>query len=81
VDFNPETTSTSDFQWIPYSTGLICFGVQPAIVPGRLVHAIQQHVEERNFGQEISFDSNMPVILHNPDLIRITIFDSKPSSS
>ena len=80
VKFNPEMTSASSFQWIPYTTGLICFGDQPASVPSRLVQAIQQHVEEQNFNQENSFDSQMPAIQRNPDLIQGTIFDSKLSS-
>lgn len=36
----------SIFQWMPHSTGLVCFGGEPAPVPENLIHAIRRRVEE-----------------------------------
>jgi transcription antitermination factor NusG len=47
----------SIFQWMPYATGLVSFGGEPAAVPENLIQAIQQRVGEiADAGGEI-FDS------------------------
>src|SRR5512134_170722 len=43
-----EQVGVSTFQWMPYSTGLVCFGDAPATVPDHIVEAIFRHVEELN---------------------------------
>ena len=46
VRANLDETGLSVFQWMPYSTGLVTFGDEPAIVPEALIHAIQRRVDE-----------------------------------
>lgn len=40
--------SISTFQWMPYTDGLVSFGMRPAFVPDNLVEAIMRHTAERN---------------------------------
>jgi len=41
-----ESAGLSTFQWMPHSTGLVCFGGEPSVVPENLIHAISRRVEE-----------------------------------
>ena len=41
-----ESAGLSTFQWMPHSTGLVCFGGEPSVVPENLIHAIRRRVEE-----------------------------------
>jgi transcriptional antiterminator RfaH len=41
-----EQAGISVFQWMPYSTGLVTFGGDPAIVPENLIQTIRQRVGE-----------------------------------
>jgi transcription antitermination factor NusG len=41
-----QETGLSVFQWMPYSTGLVSFGGEPAVVPDALIHAISRRIEE-----------------------------------
>jgi transcription antitermination factor NusG len=43
-----EQVGVSTFQWMPYSSGLVCFDEQPAMVPAHLVQGIRRHVDELN---------------------------------
>ena len=57
----------STFQWMPHSTGLVCFGGEPSVVPENLIHAIRRRVEEiAQAGGEV-FDGLKP-----GDVIRIS---------
>ena len=40
-----EVSGTSIFQWMPYATGLVSFGGEPAIVPDVLITALVQKME------------------------------------
>jgi transcription antitermination factor NusG len=46
VQADIESVGLSTFQWLPYSTGLVSFGGEPAQVPDHLIIAIQKRVEE-----------------------------------
>jgi transcription antitermination factor NusG len=46
VHVDIEATGLSLFQWMPFSSGLVTFGGEAAIVPDALIHAIRQRVEE-----------------------------------
>jgi transcription antitermination factor NusG len=39
-----EIVGMSIFNWMPYSTGLVTFGGEPAIVSDALIHAIKQRI-------------------------------------
>ena len=39
-------TGNSAFAWMPYSSGLVSFGSEPAAVPDGLIHAIRRRVDE-----------------------------------
>lgn len=41
-----EVTGMSVFQWMPYSTGLVTFGGEAALVPDNLIQAIRRRVFE-----------------------------------
>jgi transcriptional antiterminator RfaH len=62
-----EAVGQSTFQWMPHSTGLVCFGGEPAPVPENLIHAIRRRVEEiAEAGGEV-FDG-----LRQGDAVRIS---------
>lgn len=46
VDADLEALGFSAFQWMPYTTGLIMFGGEPAVVPEALIHTLRQRVDE-----------------------------------
>jgi transcription antitermination factor NusG len=46
VDLSQSGIST--FQWMPFSSGLLSFMDDPAIVPENLIHAIQKRLEQIN---------------------------------
>lgn len=43
-----EQTGSSLFQWMPFATGLVSFGGEPAVVPDALITALQAHLERLN---------------------------------
>jgi transcriptional antiterminator RfaH len=62
-----EAAGLSTFQWMTHSTGLVCFGGEPSVVPENLIHAIRRRVEEiAQAGGEV-FDGLKP-----GDVIRIS---------
>lgn len=57
---NLEEIGLSFFQWMPYATGLVSFGGEPAVVPENLIHALKQRmVQIEENGGEL-FDSLRP---------------------
>ncbi len=49
-----EVSGTSVFQWMPYTTGLVAFGGEPAAVPEALITGIRQRISEiRQAGGEL----------------------------
>lgn len=55
-----EATGTSVFQWMPYGTGLVCFGGEPAAVPEALINALRRRIKEiADAGGEL-FDAVKP---------------------
>ena len=46
VNTDLEALGISGFQWMPYATGLIMFGGEPAVVPEALIYALRQRVDE-----------------------------------
>lgn len=46
VHVDLSVTGTSTFQWMPYGTGLVSFGGEPAVVPDALINAIRSRVGE-----------------------------------
>jgi len=61
-----ETVGLSTFQWLPHTTGLVCFGGEPSPVPDNLINAIKRRVEEiTESGGEV-FDD-----LHKGDVVLI----------
>ncbi|WP_054521890.1 transcription termination/antitermination protein NusG [Thermanaerothrix daxensis] len=43
-----EQTGHSLFQWMPFATGLVSFGGEPAIVPDSLILSLKAHLERLN---------------------------------
>ena len=43
IDLDHDSVST--FQWLPYSTGLVCFGEKPGFVPENLIQAIRRRAD------------------------------------
>jgi transcription antitermination factor NusG len=39
-------TGLSFFQWMPFATGLVSFGGEPAVVPDALINAIRQRTQQ-----------------------------------
>jgi transcription antitermination factor NusG len=46
VNADVEQSGLSFFQWMPYATGLVMFGGEPAVVPEALIYTVRQRVEE-----------------------------------
>jgi transcriptional antiterminator RfaH len=46
VNADLESLGISSFQWMPYTTGLIMFGGEPANVPEALIYTLRQRVDE-----------------------------------
>jgi transcription antitermination factor NusG len=44
VRVNLEEVGLSVFNWMPYSTGLVSFGGEPAVVSDALIHAVKQRI-------------------------------------
>jgi transcription antitermination factor NusG len=44
VRVNLEEVGLSVFNWMPYSTGLVSFGGEPAVVSDTLIHAVKQRI-------------------------------------
>ncbi len=41
-----EAVGLSTFQWMPYGTGLVCFGGEPATVPDALINALRRKISD-----------------------------------
>jgi transcriptional antiterminator RfaH len=41
-----EQAGISVFRWMPYATGLVMFGGEPAVVPDALIYTVRQRVDE-----------------------------------
>jgi transcription antitermination factor NusG len=46
VNADLERMGMSTFQWMPYATGLIMYGGEPATVPDALIYTVRQRVDE-----------------------------------
>jgi len=55
-----EAIGVSVFQWIPYGTGLVCFGGEPAVVPDPFIQTLRKHVAEINLSGGKLFESFHP---------------------
>ena len=75
----------SNFRWMPYSHGLVCFGGEPAYVPDDLIHALRKRVSSINEASgEVSDDLSRgeKVLIHNGLFEGYeAIFDSRISGS
>jgi transcription antitermination factor NusG len=63
---NLDESGMSVFEWMPYTTGLVKFGGDPAVVPDALVKAIQKRVFEvtSNIGEKRgSFEQGDEVLI------------------
>jgi transcription antitermination factor NusG len=66
VHTDVQAVGLSAFAWMPYSTGLVCYGADPAPVPELLVNAIRRRVGEVNAAGGELFDG-----LKRGDAVRI----------
>ncbi len=46
VHVDLDAAGLSTFQWMPYGTGLVCFGGEPATVPDALINALRRKLAE-----------------------------------
>ena len=46
INADLEQAGISTFQWMPYATGLVMFGGEPAGVPEALIYTVRQRVDE-----------------------------------
>lgn len=46
VRVDVDEVGLSAFQWLPHSTGLVCFGGEPAPVPDHLINVLQKRIAE-----------------------------------
>lgn len=46
VNADLEVVGLSTFQWMPYTTGLVTFGDEPATVPEAFIHVLRQRVSD-----------------------------------
>lgn len=76
-----EDYGPSAFQWMPYTSGLVSFGGEPAQVPDHLIHAIRRRVEEISQAGGELFDQLKPgdviIIEHGPFEGYEAIFDTR----
>lgn len=62
-----ETSGLSVFQWMPYATGLVTFGGEPAVVPDGIIVGIRQRIGEIAEAGGALFDGlkpGDPVVIH-----------------
>jgi transcriptional antiterminator RfaH len=55
-----DSTGSSIFQWMPYATGLVSFGGEPAIVSDALIHALKRRIMEIEHAGGEFFESVHP---------------------
>jgi transcription antitermination factor NusG len=76
-----DDSGTSVFQWMPYATGLVSFGGEPATVPEGLILAVRQRVKEISAAGGELFDGlrsgDSVVIQGGPFEGYAAIFDTK----
>jgi transcriptional antiterminator RfaH len=62
-----ETVGFSTIQYMPYSTGLVEFGGEPAVVPDELIVSLQKRLQqlelENKTGDQINFKPGDPVVI------------------
>ena len=46
INTDLEQAGISVFRWMPYATGLVMFGGEPAVVPEALIYTVRQRVDE-----------------------------------
>lgn len=46
INADLEQAGISVFRWMPYATGLVMFGGEPAVVPEALIYTVRQRVDE-----------------------------------
>jgi transcriptional antiterminator RfaH len=46
INSDLDASGISSFQWMPYTTGLIMFGGEPAVVPEGLIYTLRERVDE-----------------------------------
>ena len=82
-----EQVAASMFQWMPFSSGFVCFDGVPASVPVHLIEAIRRHVDEVNAagglrGRAAGLQSGDGVVIHGgPFEGYEAIFDTRLSGS
>jgi len=60
INVDLEETGLSALQWMPYTTGLVSFGGEPAVVPENLIRSLRNRITEiAESGGEL-FDSLKP---------------------
>jgi transcription antitermination factor NusG len=60
IRVNLEEVGLSVLQWMPYSTGLVSFGGEPAVVPENLIVTLKQRITEISESGGELFDSLKP---------------------
>ena len=68
VHIDLDVFGLSTFQWMPYGTGLVVFGGEPAPVPDELIRALRQRIGEIATAGGDLFDGLKPgdsVIIHS----------------
>ncbi len=80
-----EVSGTSVFQWMPYASGLVAFGGEPASVPESLIAAIRERVREISAAGGELFDGlksgDSVVIQGGPFEGYAAIFDTRIAGS
>jgi transcription antitermination factor NusG len=80
-----EASGLSVFQWMPFATGLVSFGGEPAPVPDPIIAGIRQRIAEIADAGGVLFDglkSGDPVVIHSgPFSGYEAIFDVRLSGS
>ncbi|MDD5467793.1 MAG: transcription termination/antitermination NusG family protein [Anaerolineales bacterium] len=75
----------STFQWMPYSSGLVCFGEEPAEVPEHLIQSLKKRIAEISAAGGEVFDGLKPgdtvMISDGPFAGYEAIFDARISGS
>jgi transcriptional antiterminator RfaH len=81
VNVDLDQSGTSAFQWMPYTTGLVMFGGEPATVPEALIYTLRQRVDEITRAGGLVLDEVKPgervVIQDGPFTGYEAIFDAR----
>jgi transcription antitermination factor NusG len=60
VQADLDEVGVSVFKWMPHTLGLVSFGGEPALVPGNLIQAVRQRVDQINAAGGEVFDGLKP---------------------